>query len=184
MENKQFEETDTETDILSNVLDQLNDLSTSIQKIQESSVIASTEIKDISKLYHSEFSGRLSSMQEKLDHYQEIEKGRIYDEIFRDIARIYSNYFSLLDDVTEPKVKKGLTYLFDDILQVLESYKVSKLSSKPGEKRNTRHCQIREKILTDDPEKHDTIACSKSPGFFIDNRTLVKEIVDVYIKQP
>ena len=141
------------------------------------------ELRDMNKLYHNEFSGRLSSMQEKLDYYQEIEKGRIYDEILRDLAKIYGNYYTLINDLTDEKVRKGLSYLFEDILQVLESYKVVKLISQPGDKRNTRHSQIREKINTDDPEKHDTVVCSKSPGFYIENRTLVKEIIDVYVKQ-
>ena len=54
------------------------------------------------------------------------------------------------------------------------------LKSKAGEKRNVRHCQIVERIPTDDSELHDTVAASHSTGFYKGNRTIIKELVDVY----
>jgi len=149
--------------------------------IANSSAKTADDIHGLHKLYHNEFSGRLQSMQKELDAYREIEKGRIYDEILRDIAKIYSDYISIVDNVSDEKVKKHINYMFDDILQVLESYGVSKLQSKLGEKRNTRHCSVREKLSTDDQELHDTVASSRNIGFYLENRTLVKEMVDVYV---
>jgi molecular chaperone GrpE (heat shock protein) len=149
--------------------------------IANSSAKTADDIHGLHKLYHNEFSGRLQSMQKELDGYREIEKGRIYDEILRDIAKIYSDYISIVDNVSDEKQKKHINYMFDDILQVLESYGVSKLQSKLGEKRNTRHCSVREKLSTDNQELHDTVASSRNIGFYLENRTLVKEMVDVYV---
>ena len=168
-------------EVIGEIKQQLADISQEMQNISEVTAISVSEIKNIHKLFHNEFSGRLLSMQEKLDSYQDIEKGRIYDEILRDIAKIYVHYITIIDEISDTANKKVLTYLFEDILQVLESYNVTKLSSFPGDKRNTRHCQIREKIHIDDPTLHDTVVASQSAGFYIENRTLVKEIIDVYI---
>ena len=48
-----------------------------------------SELKDIHKLYHNEFAGRLRSMQDKLDYYKKLEEGRVYDGILGELARIY-----------------------------------------------------------------------------------------------
>ena len=60
-------------------------------------------------------------------------------------------------------------------------YGMEKLRSEPGEKRNPRHCQILGRIPTGDPAKHDTVAKSYNSGFYIGNRTVIKEVVDIYI---
>ena len=60
-------------------------------------------------------------------------------------------------------------------------YGMTKLRSEQGEKRNPRHCQILGRIPTDDPAKHDTVAKSYNSGFYIGNRTVIKEVVDIYI---
>ena len=68
-----------------------------------------------------------------------------------------------------------------DIEDLLGVYGMEKLRSEPGEKRNPRHCQILGRIPTDDPAKHDTVAKSYNSGFYIGNRTVIKEVVDIYI---
>jgi len=165
-------------DEIKSSLERLTDIANGVASSSEK---IADDIHGLHKLYHNEFSGRLQSMQKELDGYREIEKGRIYDEILRDIAKIYSDYISIVDNVNDEKLKKHINYMFDDILQVLESYGVSKLQSKLGEKRNTRHCSVREKLSTDNQELHDTVASSRNIGFYLENRTLVKEMVDVYV---
>jgi hypothetical protein len=64
---------------------------------------------------------------------------------------------------------------------MLEANGVSKLRSAPGDKRNTRHCKAIERIPTDKPDLHDTVALSRNTGFYVENRSLVKELVDVYV---
>lgn len=66
----------------------------------------------------------------------------------------------------------------EDLLGV---YGMKKLRSEPGEKRNPRHCQILGRIPTGDPAKHDTVAKSYNSGFYIGNRTVIKEVVVIYI---
>ena len=155
-----------------------------IAQLREISINAgrtTVELRELRKLYHNEFSGRLQSMQEELGHYREIEKGRIFDDILGDIAKLYAENISILEKIEDVKVKKQLRYMFMDTLQILESYGVSKQESHVGERRNTKFCQVIERIPTDDPEKHDTVAASRSVGFFIENRALVKEMIDVYL---
>ena len=68
-----------------------------------------------------------------------------------------------------------------DILDLLEEYGVQRLKSNSGDKRNPRHCQVLERIPTDDPALHDTIVASHNSGFYMENRTIIKEMVDIYL---
>lgn len=140
-----------------------------------------SEVREMHKLYHSEFAGRLKAMQDELEQYRKIDKGRAYDDILAAIARIYGNNETLADEVAEPKAKKSIRYMLMDIEDLLGVYGMEKLRSEPGVKRNPRHCQILGRIPTDDPAKHDTVAKSYNSGFYIGNRTVIKEVVDIYI---
>lgn len=145
-----------------------------------------SEVREMHKLYHSEFAGRLKAMQDELEQYRKIDKGRAYDDILAAIARIYDNYETLADEVAEPKAKKSIRYMLMDIEDLMNVYGMTKLRSNQGEKRNPRHCQVLNRISTDDSSKHDTIAKSYNSGFYIDNRTIIKEMVDIFIyeRQP
>lgn len=140
-----------------------------------------SEVREMHKLYHSEFAGRLKAMQDELEQYRKIDKGRAYDDILAAIARIYGNNETLADEVAEPKAKKSIRYMLMDIEDLLGVYGMEKLRSELGEKRNPRHCQVLGRIPTDDPAKHDTVAKSYNSGFHIGNRTVIKEVVDIYI---
>lgn len=139
-----------------------------------------TEVREMHKLYHSEFAGRLKSMQDELEQYRKIDKGRAFDDILGAIARIYGNNETLADEVEDPKAKKSIKYLLLDLEDLLEAYGMSALRSAVGDKRNPRHCQIMERVPTDDPAKHDTVARSYNTGFYIGNRTVIKEMVDIF----
>lgn len=159
----------------------IDKLGKEIKSVAESSSKTAVEIREMHKLYHNEFANRLKSMQEELEQYREAEKGRVFDGILSEIAKLYSNNESVIDQITDDKVKKRIRYMFMDMLQILEANGVSKLKSKPGDKRNTRHCQVIERIPTDNPDLHDTVALSRSTGFYVENRSLVKELVDIYL---
>lgn len=152
-----------------------------LANIESSEQRVFSEIREMHKLYHSEFAGRLKSMQEEIDYYRKIDKGRIFDDILFVIAKIYCDNESLEEEVQEPKAKKSIRYLLMDLEDLLQLYGVQLLKSKPGDKRNPRHCQVCERIATDNPTLHDTIAKSYNTGAYIDNRTIIKELVDIYI---
>lgn len=139
-----------------------------------------SELHELHRLYHNEFAGRLKSMQNELDRYHDADRGNTFDGILGAIARIYANNESLVDEISDPKTRKNIKYMLLDLSDLLEEYGVSMLKSEVGDKRNVRHCQIVERIPTDDPELHDTIAASHGTGFYKGNRTIIKELVDVY----
>ncbi len=140
-----------------------------------------SEVREMHKLYHNEFSGRLKSMQEELDGYHNIDKGRAFDNILSLIGRIYVNNETLADEVDDPKAKKNISYMLADIEELLDEYGMKKIHSEVGDKRNPRHCQVKSRIYTSNKDQHDTVAKSYGSGFYIENRTIIKEIVDVYI---
>lgn len=161
--------------------DRLKRIEGSLESIAGTEQRLFSEVREMHKLYHSEFAGRLKAMQDELEQYRKIDKGRAYDDILAAIARIYGNNETLADEVAEPKAKKSIRYMLMDIEDLLGVYGMEKLRSEPGEKRNPRHCQILGRIPTDDPAKHDTVAKSYNSGFYIGNRTVIKEVVDIYI---
>lgn len=164
----------TDADYLSQIDEKLESIAGTEQRLF-------SEVKEMHKLYHAEFAGRLKAMQDELEQYRKIDKGRAYDDILASIARIYGNNETLSDEVVEPKAQKSIRYMLMDIEDLLSVYGMAKLRSTPGEKRNPRHCQVLNRISTDNPAKHDTVAKSYNSGFYIGNRTVIKEVVDIYI---
>ena len=136
-----------------------------IAESAEASKKVFVELREIHKLYHNEFAGRLKSMQDELDVYHKADRGQAFDGILSAIARIYSNNETLVDEISDPKTQKHVKYMLLDILDLLEEYGIQRLKSCPGDKRNPRHCQVLERIPTDDPTLHDTVVASHNSVF-------------------
>lgn len=143
-----------------------------------------SELRELRKLYHNEFAGRLKSMQDELDRYRNIESGRAFDGILKGIAGIYNAYESLPDSVEDPKAKKEIGYLLEDIKDLVGQYGMtasrSDLTQTPKPKRDPRRCKVAKRLPTDDPEEHETIAKSYNTAFQIGNRVVVEERVDIF----
>lgn len=169
------------SDQLDGIQISLDELSGKIGSIEEQSATAAREMRELHKLYHTEFAGRLKKMQGELDGFHEVGKGRVFDDILKELAKLYSNNAAAVEEIVDEKLRKQLGYMFEDLLQIFEQYGVSTLKSKAGERRNPTHCQVIERIHTDDPALHDTVAKSLSTGFYVDKRTLVKEMIHVNI---
>lgn len=163
---------------------ELEKIGRNIVESAEASKKTFNELRELHKLYHNEFAGRLKSMQDELDTYHKSDRGHAFDGILSAIARIYGNNETLIDEIADPKTQKHVKYMLLDILDLLEEYGVQRLKSNPGDKRNTRHCQVLERIPTDNPALHDTIVASHNSGFYIENRTIIKEMVDIYLYAP
>ena len=163
------------------IMSSIGQIEQKITSIADASTKTATEVRDMHKLYHNEFACRLKSMQDELEQYREIDKGRVFDGILGEVAKLYCDHESILDDISDAKVKRRIHYMFMDIVQILEAYGVHRQKSSQKDRRNTRFCQIVERITTNDPEQHDTVAQSRSTGFYVENRALVKELVDIYL---
>jgi len=159
----------------------LTQIERGIGELAGSQAAVATEMREIRKLYHTEFAGRLAAMQTELDRYHEADRGRLFDDILTALAKLYTDHEPLRGDIVDPTLAKRISYLFLDWADLLTSHGVGAQKSQPGGKRNPRYCQVVERVPTDDPALHDTVARSRSTGFYIENRPLVKELVDVYI---
>ena len=160
-------------DVLKQINERIDSIYCSEQKI-------SSEIREIHKLYHSEFAGRLLKMQDELDEYHKIDRGKVFDGILESLARIYCNSETLPDEVEDPKAKKNIKYMLMDIEDLCSEYGMTRYRSALGDKRSPKNCQIVERVPTNDHEKHDTVAKTYNSGFLIGNRVVMKERVDVY----
>ena len=165
-------------DALAERLAAIEQRSDAMAKSQEATAL---EMREIRKLYHTEFAGRLQSMQAELDRYHEAERGHLFDDILGGLAKLYNSHEPIMGDIADPKDAKRVAFVFLELVELLQAYGVGTQKSQPGDKRNPRYCQIVERVPTPDPELHDTVVQSRCTGFYIENRPLVKELVDVYI---
>ena len=164
-----------------------NELVQSVAEIREASYKSAQSMREMHRLLHEEFAGRLRDMQQELDDYRKKERGFIYDGILAEVASLYCEGLPIVDEINDKvdaTLHKKMRFHFERLYDLLESYGATLLHSAVGDKRNPRHSQVMHRVSTTDPELHDTVACSLSAGYYIDNRTLVKEKISVYIYKP
>ena len=121
-------------------------------------------------------------MQRDIETLKEQQSGEFFNPILKEIATIYVDYFSLLDDENVTEItKKKLQSLFETLEDLLTEYDVTMQRSQVGELRKAKATKIIEKITTKKQDLHNTIAKSRKPGFVRGKLVLSPEFVDVYI---
>lgn len=121
-------------------------------------------------------------MQRDLDELKEQMNGEQFNPVLKEIASVFVEYQSLLDDETiSGRSRKNLQSLFEQLEDILNDYGAEVCRSEIGSVRQTRICKIIEKIPTGHQEKHNTIAASRKPGVVRDRSVLYPEFVDVFI---
>lgn len=124
-------------------------------------------------------------MQRDLDTLKEQMSGEQFNPLLKEIASVYVEYQSLLDDESiSDRSRKNLHSLFEQLEDMLSDYDAEVCRSEVGSIRQTRTCKIIDKIPTDDQEKHNTIAASRKPGVVRGRSVLYPEFVDVFIYDP
>ena len=180
-ETQNNEEEGETTVVLDDIKSDISLVNEKITNIEAFISKAKEDIHGLHKLYHNEYAGRLRNVENDLAHYENIEKGKAFDGILTEIAKLYANNAAAAEEISEPKLQKQMRYLFLDLLQILESHGICKLESKPGDMRNAKFCQVTERVPTNDPALHDTVAKSVGVGFYIENRPLLKEMIHVHV---
>lgn len=124
-------------------------------------------------------------MQNDLDVLKEQQSGEQFNPILKEIASMYVEYQTLLEDETISDLsKKNLKALFEQMEDLLIDYDAEITRSEVGDTRQTRSTKIIEKVSTTDQEKHNTIATSRKPGVLRGRTVLYPEFVDVYVYDP
>lgn len=124
-------------------------------------------------------------MQHDLDKLKEQMNGEQFNPLLKEIASVYVEYQSLLDDESiSDRSRKNLQSLFEQLEDMLSDYGAEICRSEIGSVRQTRTCKIIEKIPTGQQEKHNTIATSRKPGVVRNRSVLSPEFVDVFIYDP
>jgi hypothetical protein len=124
-------------------------------------------------------------MQKDLDVLKEQQSGEKFNPILKEIASMYVEYQTLLEDETISDLsKKNLKALFEQMEDLLIDYDAEITRSEVGDTRQTRSTKIIEKVSTADQEKHNTIATSRKPGVLRGRTVLYPEFVDVYVYDP
>ena len=165
---------------LQNMQQDIESIKNDMVVIKQSTNSTIDKIEKIHKTIHYKFVNEIESLEKELDQYHNNEKGLFLDDILRHIACIYSNNESFIENSSPEEGKEQVKILLLELNQILELNGVSKLRSRVGAKRDKQHCMINKMCLTVQSELDGTVAKSYNTGFYIGNRTLVHEVVDVY----
>ena len=141
-----------------------------------------TELREIHKICQNFQAGRIRAAESELEKYRDIDRGRAFDDILRDIARIYVDHESLPASIDDETLRKRVGYILLDVLQVLECYGVHPQKSEQGSERKLRLTHVVGYEDTEDQELHGKIAESVQTGFCRENHPIIQELVKLYRK--
>lgn len=120
-------------------------------------------------------------MQHDLDELKAQSNGEQFNPILKEIATLYVEYHSLLEEQLESRVSKNLMAMFEQMADLLADYEAEVCRTPVGEVRQTRICKVVKKIPTGDKKLHNTVANSRKPGVVRGRTVLYPEFVDVYV---
>lgn len=124
-------------------------------------------------------------MQKDIDALKEQQSGEQFNPILKEIASMYVEYQSLLEDESISDLsRKNLKALFEQLEDLLTDYDAEIIRSGIGSVRQTRSTKIIGKVLTSGQDKHNTIAMSRKPGVLRGRTVLYPEFVDVFVYDP
>lgn len=124
-------------------------------------------------------------MQKDIDALKEQQSGEQFNPILKEIASMYVEYQSLLeDDSISDLSRKNLKALFEQLEDLLTDYDAEITRSEIGSVRQTRSTKIIGKVPTTEQDKHNTIAMSRKPGVLRGRTVLYPEFVDVFVYDP
>lgn len=124
-------------------------------------------------------------MQKDLDALKEQQNGEQFNPILKEIASMYVEYQSLLEDESVADLsRKNLKALFEQLEDLLADYDAEIIRSEIGAVRQTRSTKIIRKVPTAEQDKHNTIAVSRKPGVLRGRTVLYPEFVDVFVYDP
>lgn len=124
-------------------------------------------------------------MQKDIDALRERQSGEQFNPILKEIASVYVEYQSLLEDRSIADLsRKNLKALFEQLEDLLTDYDAEIIRSEIGSVRQTRSTKIIGKLPTTEQDKHNTIAVSRKPGVLRGRTVLYPEFVDVFVYDP
>lgn len=124
-------------------------------------------------------------MQKDIDALKEQQSGEQFNPILKEIASMYVEYQSLLEDESIADLsRKNLKALFEQLEDLLTDYDAEIIRSEIGAVRQTRSTKIIGKVPTAEQDKHNTIAVSRKPGVLRGRTVLYPEFVDVFVYDP
>lgn len=122
----------------------------------------------------------MRASEAELERYHDIDSGRAFDDILRDIAQIYIDHEHITDTIDDEALRGRVSNILLDIVQVLEIYGVSKQKSIQGSERKLRLTHVTSCSETECPELNGKIAESIRTGFSRGNVPIIKELVKIY----
>ena len=124
-------------------------------------------------------------MQKDIDALKEQQSGEQFNPILKEIASMYVEYQSLLEDESITDLyRKNLKSLFEQLEELLTDYDAEIIRSEIGSVRQTRSTKIIGKVSTAEQDKHNTIVVSRKPGVIRGRTVLYPEFVDVFVYDP
>ena len=122
-------------------------------------------------------------MLRELENYRKLHSGEALIPPLKAIAQLYCDHYSLTQEPCEDLLGKKISYLFDDLIELLEEYEVKMARTEPCGERSLRLSAAKKSLPTDNRALHGKVAYSHNPSFTLGQTVLVREQVDVYVYQ-
>lgn len=121
------------------------------------------------------------NMQKDLEEAKKKLSGDIFIPLLKEIAEIYVEWQDVLEDMEDGSAKRKVAGIFELLLEILEEYGCEFGTSPCDTKRRPKYSKLRNKVLTSDKSRHETISHSHNPWIVKEPFVLYPEYVDVYV---
>ena len=175
-------DTQTEFDAQDNSASEQNQIAATLEKILDLQNKNSRQLVQ-SLRENVNFQNQVrQGMQRELETLKEQQRGEQLTPILKAIAAVYVEYRKILSDEAIPKrSRRTLSFMFDELEDILAEYDAEVFTSNVGEARRPLLTKIVNTVTTSDKNLHNTIAKSRRPGVIRNGRPLYREFVDVYV---
>lgn len=121
------------------------------------------------------------NMQKELEDVKKKLSGDIFIPLLKEIAELYVEWKDVINELDDGIAKKKVVGIFEVLQEILEEYGCEFGTSEVGCKRRPKYSKLKNKILTGNKEKHETVVKSHNPWIVKEPFVLYPEFVDVYV---
>lgn len=120
----------------------------------------------------------------ELEGYRSLFKDSVYDDIWKELARIYIGILNHLQRKNDPTLTEAISFCaLEPLQELMDEHGVTIQVTPPGEKRSFMRTKAKGQVPTVKPELDATVAYSIWPGFMRDSLCILPEIVVSHVYQ-
>lgn len=102
-------------------------------------------------------------MQKDFEEAKKKLSGDIFIPLLKEIAELYIEWQDVLDDMEQGVAKRKVGGIFETLKEILEENGCEFGTSDIDTKRRPKYSKLKDKVLTGEKERHETVAQSHNP---------------------